>query len=356
MRADVIDKESVKPLYLQIREELLEKARSNPGFRFPSERKLCSLYNVSRPTIQKALSYFIENDMIARRPGKGTFLKSNADIDLKTVETVKVVIRHDWKMWKGDSYTGRIIEGLIGGLGQHDCQVGIQIYSDKLEHQLLELPETVSVWISPEDEEIQAMKNLTDSDKRVIAINRHIDYPGIGFICNDHAAGAEMAVEYLFERGLRKILYVGSGHDNSMDRDRYNGFLNGYSKHDLVPELGPLRLDPVDYVEDLNKLLPELLNSETRPDAIFLANGNYQLPVMKVINEMDLKIPDDLSIISYDNLQDVSELYGLTVVQQPLREMSRKAFEMVYENEVSAASKVILEPQIIERSSVKDKK
>jgi len=353
VKTDVLDKESVKPLYLQIREELLEKARTNPGFRFPSERKLCSVYKVSRPTIQKALSYFIENDMISRRPGKGTFLKSGADVDLQTVETVKVVIRHDWKMWKGDSYTGRIIEGLIGGLSLHDCQVGIQIYSDKLEHQLLESPETVSVWISPEEDEIQAMKNLTDSGRRTIAINRHVDYPGIGFICNDHAAGSEMAVEYLFNRGLRKILYVGSRQNNSMDKDRYNGFLNGYAKHNMVPELGPFQLDPVDYVGDFNRLLPKLLDSENRPDAIFLADGNYQLPVMKIINELNLKIPHDLSIISYDNLQDVSELYGLTVVQQPLREMSRKAFEMVYEKEVSVASKVILKPQIIERNSVK---
>lgn len=351
---DVLDKESVKPLYLQIREELLKKARINPGFRFPSERKLCSIYNVSRPTIQKALSHFIDNGMISRRPGKGTFLKSGTNVDLNTVEMVKVVIRHDWKMWEGDNnYTGRIIEGLISGLSEHDCQVGIQLFSAKLKEQLQNSPETVSVWISPESAEIQAMKDLVDCDNRVIAINRQVDYSRIGFICNDHTAGSEMAVDYMQSRGLRRILYIGSALDNSMDNDRYNGFLNGYAKAGFKSEIEPLQLDPVEYVNDLKNRLPGLLTSNNRPDAIFLANGNYQLPVMKIICELKLNVPDDISVMSYDNIEGVSELYGLTVVQQQLRQMSRKAFEMVYESDVSVMSKVMLKPEIIERNSVK---
>ena len=63
MSTDVIDKESIKPLYLQIREWLMHEAEKNPEYRFPSERELCRLYGVSRPTVQKALSYFVENDL-----------------------------------------------------------------------------------------------------------------------------------------------------------------------------------------------------------------------------------------------------------------------------------------------------
>ena len=67
-----MDGKALKPLYLQIRDVLLAEAEKDPGYRFPSERRLCSLYGVSRPTVQKALDYFLENNLIVRRPGKGS--------------------------------------------------------------------------------------------------------------------------------------------------------------------------------------------------------------------------------------------------------------------------------------------
>ena len=67
-----------------------------------------------------------------------------------------------------------------------------------------------------------------------------------------------------------------------------------------------------------------LLNLDDRPTAIFVASDSMALEVMSVANELNLKIPADLSIVGFDD--NPSGLYGpvaLTTVRQPLVKMAQ---------------------------------
>ena len=149
MPAEVIDKESIKPLYMQIREWLMQEAEKDPDFRFPSERELCRLYGVSRPTVQKALSYFIENDLIVTRPGIRTMTRKGRPISTEAITAVKVIIRADWIKWEDDLYFARILAGILTCIRNNNRQLTIQQYSDKVQHLLLNSPEICSLWLSP---------------------------------------------------------------------------------------------------------------------------------------------------------------------------------------------------------------
>lgn len=69
--------EKSKPLYQQLRDVLEEQIRNGVfkvGERLPSEKELCSMYNVSRITVRQALAELTREDLIYRSHGKGTFV------------------------------------------------------------------------------------------------------------------------------------------------------------------------------------------------------------------------------------------------------------------------------------------
>jgi DNA-binding LacI/PurR family transcriptional regulator len=353
MNTEVIDKQSIKPLYLQIRERLMREADKNPDYRFPSERELCRLYGVSRPTVQKALSYFIEHDLIVRRPGIGTMLCKGKSISPEAITAVKVMIRSDWIGWEDDIYFAKILAGILSCIRKNGRQLTIQQYSDQAKHLLLESPEICSMWLSPEAMEIETMKILAQNGHKAISINREIDYPNISYATTDHISGAKMAVEYLLERGHNDILFIGSLLDYQVNDKRYQGYLSAFRPEVVIPDIEPLNLESISYTDELKSKLPKIFSTTKRPTAIFIANGHFQEAVIEILANLGIVTPKDISIISFDNIEDVSEKYGITVVQQQLSKISKHAFKAILQK---GTIKEKIKPRILERKSVKQLK
>ena len=350
MSTGVIDKQAIKPLYLQIRESLLHQVEKNPSFRFPSERELCTLYGVSRPTVQKALSYFLERNLIVRRPGVGTMLCKGKSVSLEATTAVKIIVPNSWSGWEDSLYFSQILAGVMSCLHKDDHQLTIQKYTDKVKHLLLKSPEICSLWVSPGTVELEAMKMLVQNELNVISINRKIDYPNISYITTDHEYGAKVAIEYLLDRGHKDILFIGSLLIPQINNERYQGYLSAFQSRSIYSGIAPLNLEIGHELEGLESKLPKILNSTNRPTAIFLSRGAFQKPVIKILNNLGLLFPKDISIISFDNVNDVSEKYGITVIQQQLSSIGRQAYKAIFQKETI---KMKVETRIFERKSVK---
>jgi GntR family transcriptional regulator len=71
----LIDKESPIPLYYQIRQALIRYiAACEEGDPFPTESQLCDLFSVSRPTVRQAIANLVQEGLVERTAGKGTFV------------------------------------------------------------------------------------------------------------------------------------------------------------------------------------------------------------------------------------------------------------------------------------------
>lgn len=72
-----VDKESPLPLYYQIRQSLLAHiARLHEGDTIPPEQTLCELFGVSRPTVRQAIADLVQDGLLRRTAGRGTFVTS----------------------------------------------------------------------------------------------------------------------------------------------------------------------------------------------------------------------------------------------------------------------------------------
>ena len=97
-----------------------------------------------------------------------------------------------------------------------------------------------------------------------------------------------------------------------------------------------------------------LIDNATRPTAIFAATDLQAMGVLKASREMGLKVPDDVAVIGFDDL-DMANYVDLTTIRQPLDESGRLAVEILLnriEDPNRPVQHVRLPLKIVERKTV----
>jgi LacI family transcriptional regulator len=175
---------------------------------------------------------------------------------------------------------------------------------------------------------------------------------------NDRHA-AYTATQYLIKQGHKNIgMISGNKHDLIAGRPRIDGFISALQDHNLpfdekriVTNQGFSFYDGLDSLKTLLEQSPEIT-------AIFAASDELAIGAISAAYQLGIKVPDELSIIGYDNLS-IAEMAipPLTSVAQPLTEMGEKAANMLFEilNSEKAVESCIMPHQIKERNSVKER-
>jgi len=147
----------------------------------------------------------------------------------------------------------------------------------------------------------------------------------------DDVAGGRMVAEYLVAKGHRRIAFLGdtdlpeySIHPVSL---RLVGFRQRLLEEGIVLKDEFVRLAPYT-MEQTRQVAIELLNTANPPTAIFAATDFQALSVIKVAHQLGVKIPEELAVIGFDDL-DMAEYADLTTVRQHLDESGRLAIEIL---------------------------
>lgn len=186
-----------------------------------------------------------------------------------------------------------------------------------------------------------------------------IEYPQSGFntVEIDNIEGGRMAADYLAEKGHTRIAFLGdtdlpeySIHPITL---RLEGFRQRLSELHISLPGEYLRLAPYN-LEQARKMAQELLTLPNPPTAIFSATDLQAMGVIVTARQMGLKVPGDLAILGFDDL-DMSEVMELTTIRQPLDESGQVAVELLLarlENPSRSLQHVKLPLTIVERNTV----
>jgi len=146
----------------------------------------------------------------------------------------------------------------------------------------------------------------------------------------DDFAGGELATRHLIELGHRRIAFIGDTPPEfrfMWSRDRTLGYFRALEQAGI--ELGP------EYVRVGTRLLHvarsvalELLNLPEPPTAIFAASDTQALGVLEAARSLGLAVPEQLSVVGFDDVQ-LASYVGLTTVRQPLYESGRRGAELL---------------------------
>jgi DNA-binding LacI/PurR family transcriptional regulator len=175
----------------------------------------------------------------------------------------------------------------------------------------------------------------------------------------DDVAGAEVATEYLVEMGHRDIAIM-VGQDELMfefkvSSQRRQGFLNVLERHKIT--FNPNFELVADFDSNTAEhAMIEFLRRKKLPTAIFCESDEMAFGVMRALKKKGLRVPEDMSVIGYDN-HDFAEIVGLTTVAQPVQFLGQLVASQIMANIEKPGGKVsqIKVPTSLEiRSSVLD--
>ena len=165
--------------------------------------------------------------------------------------------------------------------------------------------------------------------------------------CDDELGGY-LATKHLIDNGHKKIIYV-SGDYRLSSIQRENGYKRALSEFGIVIEEKNILVGK--YREEVAyQVMKEYLEKE-KPDAVFAANDIMALGILQAIKEKGLKVPEDISLIGYDNLQYLSwENLSITSINVDMGEIAEKAVALLFSKE--AGRHDICIPTLYEKNTV----
>ncbi|GAA1976955.1 LacI family DNA-binding transcriptional regulator [Nocardioides panacihumi] len=173
---------------------------------------------------------------------------------------------------------------------------------------------------------------ITDqADIPVVAVDPHTGPDGPATVDSDNLHGARSAADHLVALGHRRIAFLGGRPDLRSAQLREEGFRASLLAAGLTPDPDLMKVGG--YHPDLAEApARELLSlpPDRRPTAVFAANDLSALKVLEVARELGLRVPEDLSVIGYDNVpESASSTPPLSTVAQPLHEMGVTALRIL---------------------------
>lgn len=174
------------------------------------------------------------------------------------------------------------------------------------------------------------VRRLIENGMQAVLIE--FSHEGLNSIVINDGQGGRMVAEYLIGKGHKSFGFLG----DIEPPERYaihpvKSRLEGFKK--ALKEAG---IDlPGKYIkqalyspENSRAAAYELLSMKDRPTALFAASDIQALSVMKAARQLSLRIPDDLAIVGFDDI-DMADYVDLTTIRQHLDESGRLSAEMV---------------------------
>ncbi len=191
--------------------------------------------------------------------------------------------------------------------------------------------------------------------KPLVLIDRYFDNCELSYVATDNYKGAYEATRLLLMQGHRKIMCIQGTPRSITSRQRVKGFIEAMQSAgctDCATVSGNEFSTSNGYVE--TKLA---LTLGQRPTAIFALSNTILLGALRAVSEHGLRVPDDISIISFDDNLYLDFLNPpVTRISQPIEEISIVAVKMlmdrIKEHTENSAKSCLLQPAIVIRNSI----
>jgi LacI family transcriptional regulator len=158
-------------------------------------------------------------------------------------------------------------------------------------------------------------------------------HPALSHVVIDDVEGGYMATQHLFELGHTRIAYISDPLESPF---RFTSSLHRYQGYrQALDEAGiPFRPEYHRWAEhgeeQARDMARRLLALNEPPTAIFAASDTQAMGVIQAARDADLRIPENLSVIGYDDIQ-AAKYMGLTTVRQLLFESGQRGVELLLE-------------------------
>lgn len=354
----------------QIREDILKS-----GEKLLSESEFSSRYGISRRSVRQALANLTNERLIYSRAGSGCFVAEN--IPGKQPQHLRIVLILPEV---DNAFINELNHGVQLMAEESGCDLIYQSSCQSHEKERLHILH----WL--EEERIDGMIlfpmvgnhntdlvfELKKRNMPFVLVDRFFQDIDTDYVTVDNYRGAFDAVMYLTQHSCRHIAHL-KGSPSSANVARYEGYRDALAASGLVYDPELVAAMDNDYKTDENvgsdvvfgrESMKELLSRGKKIDAVFACNDNMAIGGMQSIRKLGLNVPQDISVVGFDDLKVASMLeVPLTTVRQPKErigmETVRLLLQRIREKAQGMAVKeyehIVLKTELIQRSSVRNK-
>lgn len=280
-------------------------------------------------------------------------LKTNA------TRTIGVVIPE-----LNNTFCAEIITGMEDILRSHgyativcDCRTDKKLEQEAVE--FLTRRRVDGIINMPVDEEGNHLKRFQKTGKPIVLIDRKIQGINCDSVLVDNKKAAEDAVRYFIERGHRNIGIIGGPEEVFTAQERMAGYYKALESAG-IPVSESLIWHGDYTIQGGVRGLEELVQNNPEMTAVFVTNYEMTMGAMIGVNELGIRIPEQLSMIGFDNLQFARACNPkLTIVAQPTDGIAKEVAKVMLnhlENTGEASRELFsekLETEIIAGKSVR---
>ncbi|WP_297820540.1 GntR family transcriptional regulator [uncultured Lactobacillus sp.] len=328
--------------YEKVKKNLIDKIESGiykVGEKLPTESELMKTYQVSRYTIRRAAGELENKHYIYRIQGGGMYVddwkkaKSKRVVDTKMIGIVTTHL--------ADYIFPRIISGIDRVLSQNGYSLILSNTHNNPQEERKALKRMLDnnvagLIIEPTqsalpNKNLDLYRRIQENGIPALLINSHTSDPiDMPYLEVDDLLAEEQITNYLIGLGHKKILGMFQV-DDMQGVNRLKGYLNAYMQHPTISYLSQSIM--YQSTEDMDPIFQKAimaLQGPDRPTAIVCYNDELAIRMMNIVKSLDLKIPEDISIVGFDNY--ILGKYitpRLTTVDHPKERMGVDAANMI---------------------------
>jgi len=207
------------------------------------------------------------------------------------------------------------------------------------------------------------LKKVLDSDVPIVIADRDIEEIQSDIVLLDNFHGGYEATKYLIGLGHKRIGCITGPSPVTPSALRLQGFKT--AMHESGLKFDPLLITQGDFRYQSGEVaMLDLLSNPQRPTAVFVFNDMMALGAIRAVYNRGLKVPDDLSLIGFDDIPLSRALYPtLTTMAQPILEMANLVVDLLIEKirmherqawkqkETPRYQRILMKAKLIERES-----
>ncbi len=319
--------------------------------KLPGERVLAGELGASYMTVRKAVAELVEEGILRKQGTRGTFVNHKKN-NSKLTYNIGFFLDEEIREGISSPYYSLIFRSLEEEVTRSGYNM--LFFSDFDDLNPLKNTKKVDgaiICCFPRiEDKIQEIKNYLP----IVLLDNIAADKSIPSVTIDNFNSCSHSVEYLLQLGHRRIGFVSGLLDSDVCKDRLLGYKNALARFGInfdrkLVFKGNYSCESGERAGAYFCVLPD------PPTAIMCANDSMAIGAMKVIQERGLKIPDEISVIGFDDILLASKVYPtLTTNIAPIEEMARQAVEILLSGlrgENTDFRHVILEAKLVKRDS-----
>lgn len=210
--------------------------------------------------------------------------------------------------------------------------------------------------IAPINSDYQRIEDIINSRIPVVYLGNSVVDSKVNYVGTDVRKGTELALEYLYNLGHRKIALIGGNSQMNSSKVKIEAYQEFMRKHNLLPAVFSGNSTTHSLYETGYEQAKGMLSVSKDFTAVYVVRDAIAIGAMRAFKDMGIKVPEDISIIGHDGSSIAGNpLVELTTVSQPLDLIVRELIRIIVSQSENTGTKTrehyLAEPFIEERSS-----